>query len=122
MKKLLLFGIILLSFSCSSSKVKEVASFQFDNAWYWVIQYEDGSSKKEIQEYVNTWANPNKTSYFFVFDNSTDLTLFSKEKFSQQSFLETVLLNNPKYGYYKMLPADNRLYDDGISLIKQIIK
>lgn len=122
MKKITLLLVSIFFSSCSSSKVTDIASFEFDNAWYWVVQYEKGATKQEIDEYVNTWANPNQTSFFFIFDDTLDLSFFSKEKFSLESFQETVLLNNPKYGLYKMLPADNKIYDDGIWLIKQANK
>lgn len=122
MKKVILSLMSLFFMSCNSSKVKDVASFEFDNAWYWVIQYEKGATKQEIEDYVNTWANPNQTSFFFVFDDTVNLSFFSKERFSLQSFRQTVLLNNPKFGYYKMLPTDDKLYTDGIWLMKQANK
>ena len=122
MKKIFLLLITFLFISCSESKVTDVASFEFDGAWYWVIQYKKDATKQDIIEYVNTWANPNQTSFFYVFDDSLDLSLFAKERFDLKSFQETVLLNKPKYGFYKMMPADDKLYDDGIWLAEQATK
>lgn len=118
MKKLLLV-LCLAIISCSDGKVKDIASFEFDGAWYWVVQYQDGATKKDVEDYVTLWANPNQTSFFFVFDKSIDLSVFTKEPFNLSSFSQTVLSAKPKYGYYKMMPGDDKLHDDGIWLLQQ---
>jgi len=117
MKKLLLLTALFTLFSCSK-KVDSVASFEFNGAWYWVVQYEPDATKKEIEDYVNTWANPKQTSHFFVFDNSLDLSVFKKQAFNFNSFAATVLANKPKYGFYKM-PPDNKLNADAVWLLEQ---
>lgn len=104
--------------SCTSSKVTDVASFEFDNAWYWVVKYEPGTTKQEVEEYVTKWANPKQTSYFYCFPTTTDVEFFAKEPFNFRDFAYNVLQNKPKYGYYKM-PTDTKLNDDGIWLLEQ---
>lgn len=118
MKKLLLLTALFGLLSCSKSKVTDVASFEFNGAWYWVAQYEDGATQKEVEEYVNKWANPNQTSHFFVYDNSIDLSVFKNQGFNLNSFASTVLANKPKYGYYKM-PPETKLNDDALWLLEQ---
>lgn len=122
MKKILALLAFFALTSCSDSKVTDVASFEFDGAWYWVIQYKKEATKKDITDYVEKWANPETTSFFFVFDDSIDISFFKKEKFNISSFRASVLGNKPKYGYYKMMPNDNKLYDDGLWLIEQAEK
>ena len=122
MKKIMLLFSFFLLFSCSNSKIKDIAAFEFNNAWYWVIQYEDGTTKQEIEEYVRNWANPNQTAYFFVYDKSIDVSIFAKERFSLQTFAASVIGEpKPKYGFYKM-PSDPKLYDDGLDIIKYATK
>ena len=117
MKKLLLLLTAVTLFSCGS-KVEDVAAFEFNGAWYWVAQYEDGATQKDVEEFVNKWANPNQTSYFFVYDSSIDLSIFKNQAFNFNSFTETILANKPKYGYYKM-PPETKLNDDAVWLLEQ---
>lgn len=119
MKKLLLLLSVFALFSCEPKKVDEVVSYEYNGSWYWVVQYKPEASKKDIEEFVNTWANPEQTSHFFVFDNSVDLSVFKASSFSFNQFAQTILVNKPKYGYYKMMPADNTLHDNAIWLLEQ---
>ena len=121
MKKLILLITMMLLISCSDSKVNEVAAFEFNGAWYWVVQYEPDATKQEIEDFVNTWANPNQTSFFYVYDNSIDLSVYKTQAFNLNSFTSTVLANKPKYGYYKM-PSDTKLNTDAIWLLEQSTK
>lgn len=118
MKKLLLISALFALLSCSRSKVNDVAAFELDGAWYWVAQYEEGATQKDVEEYVTKWANPNQTSYFFVYDNSIDLSGFKSKGFNLKSFAATVLANRPKYGYYKM-PMEPKLNDDAVWTLEQ---
>ncbi|KVV16121.1 hypothetical protein [Flavobacterium sp. TAB 87] len=119
MKKALLFLSLFIMLSCSKeSKVKEVAAFEFNNTWYWVIQYENGASKQDVEHYVSKWANPNQTSHFFIYDKSIDLSVFKDKAFNFNTFAQTVLANKPQYGYYKM-PPDTKLNNDAIWLLEQ---
>lgn len=118
MKKLLLLTALFALLSCSKSKVNDVAAFEFNGAWYWVAQYEDGTSQKDVEEYVNKWANPKQTSHFFIYDNSIDLSVFKNQGFNLKSFAATVLTNKPKYGYYKM-PPETKLNNDAVWLLEQ---
>ncbi|MGM8362117.1 hypothetical protein ACSV4D_09405 [Flavobacterium sp. ARAG 55.4] len=121
MKKLLLLLITLTLFSCSKSKVNEVAAFELNGAWYWVAQYEDGATQKDVEEYVNKWANPNQTSHFFVYNQSIDLSVFKNEAFNLNKLTATVLANKPEYGYYK-IPNDPKLHNDAVWLLEQVQK
>ena len=122
MKKIILIFCTLFLVSCSNSNIKDIAAFEFNNAWYWVVQYEDGTTKQEIDEYVNRWANPNQTAYFFIYDKSVDVSVFAKQGFNLYSFAETITEDpKPKYGLYK-LPSDQKIYDDGLDVIKYAIK
>lgn len=118
MKKILLLTILFTLFSCSKSNITEVAAYEFNGAWYWVVQYEPDATKQDIESYVNTWANPSQTSHFYIYDNSIDLSVFKNEGFNLNSFAATVLANKPKYGYYK-IPTDTKLKDDAIWLLEQ---
>jgi hypothetical protein len=118
MKKILLLTALFTLLSCNSNKVKDIAAFEFNGAWYWVAQYENGTTQKEVEEYVNKWANPNQTSHFFVYDNSIDLTVFKDQAFNLNSFAATVLANKPKYGYYK-IPPETKLNTDAVWLLEQ---
>ena len=122
MKKVLLLLSLIMLISCSETKVEELESYEIDNAWYWAVQLKEGATKQDAIDYVNKWANPKQTSFFYVFDNSLDLSLFKNDKFTPTEFKETILLNKPKYGFYKMLPADTKLHDDGIWLLQQSVK
>jgi hypothetical protein len=121
MKKLLLPIITLLLISCSDSKVNDVASFEFNGAWYWIIQYKPGATKQEIEDYVKLWANPNQTSFFYVYDDSMDLSAYKTQAYNLNSFTATVLANKPKYGYYK-IPTETKLNTDAIWLLEQSTK
>lgn len=122
MKKIILIFCTLFLVSCSNSNIKDIAAFEFNNAWYWVVQYEDGTTKQEIDEYVNRWANPNQTAYFFIYDKSVDVSVFAKQGFNLYSFAETITEDpKPKHGLYK-LPSDPKIYDDGLDIIKYAIK
>lgn len=117
MKKLLLLAIFAF-ISCTSKKVDEVASFEFNGAWYWVLQYQEGTTKQEVEESVSKWANPKQTSYFFVYDKSIDLSVFKEESFNINKFAKTVIANKPQYGYYKV-PGDAKLNTDAVYLLEQ---
>lgn len=118
MKKLFTLAIALILCSCSSSKVEEVAAFEFDNAWHWIVQYEDDATPEEIQAFVKKWANPEQTSFFYVYDKSVNLEIFKKEAFNQRKFAAIVLDNPPKQGIYKM-PMDPVFHDDAVWLLEQ---
>lgn len=117
----LLLTCLIIS-SCSSSKVDDVAAFNFDNAWYWVVQFEDGATDQDIKDYVNRYANPNSTSYFFAFDKSVDLSEFATKAFNPSDFSKRIIELKPKYGFYKMMPADSTLHEDAVDLIKYNIR
>lgn len=121
MKKLLLIISFFILTSCSNEKVKDIASFEFDGTWYWVAQYEDGTTKQDVEAFVNKWANPNQTSHFFIYDKSIDLSVFKADTFNFNKFAHTVLANKPQYGYYK-IPNDTKLNEDGVWLLEQAIK
>lgn len=123
MKKLLFFALAaMLAVGCSKSKVKDIAAFEFNNAWYWVVQHEEGTTQQEVEDYVNLMANPNQTSFFFVYDNSVDASNFTKNKFNLKSFSTVVTSEpRPKYGLYK-LPSDPKIYNDGFDIIQLAIE
>ncbi|MDB0600063.1 hypothetical protein PL373_02605 [Tenacibaculum maritimum] len=96
MKKLILIVTIITLFtSCTESKVKDVAAFEFNNAWYWVSSYSKDATEQDVKDYANLLANPNQTSFFFAYPDSVDVSLFANEKFSYETFICLVL----KYGY-----------------------
>ena len=122
MKKLLLLLAIVLLSSCGNTKVEDLASYEINGAWYWTAQLKEGGTKQDAIDYANKWANPNQTSYFYIFNDSLDLSLFKEKRFSPREYKETILLNKPIYGFYKMRPADTTLYDDGIWLLEESLK
>ncbi len=121
MKKLLLLFIFTLM-SCGNNKVEELASYEIDNAWYWAVQLKEGGTKQDAIDYANRWAHPSQTAFFYVFNDSLDLSLFKSGRFTPREFKETIFLNKPIYGFYKMSPEDPTLYDDGIWLLEQSLK
>lgn len=121
MKKLILFIAGLFIVSCSS-KTSDVAAFQFGGAWYNVVNFQEGTSKAELEEYVKTYSNPEATSYFFFYPENYDVSVFKKEKFNQLDFAATVVSTNPTYGMYRMMPADKTVHDDAVWLMQQSIK
>lgn len=121
MKKILLALGALLMFSCSPKKIEEVASFEFDNAWYWIVQYEDGTTDAEVSEFVKKWSNPTQTSFFYIYDKNIDLSVFKKERFTLNRLRNVVYENKPQHGIYKM-PMDTVYYDDAYWLIEQAVK
>lgn len=118
MKKTLLLLALFTLFSCSSNKVEDIASFEFNGTWYWVAQYNDGTTKQDVEDYVKKWANPNQTSYFYVYDKSIDLSIFNYESFNLDKFAKTILENKPQYGYYK-IPGEEKLNTDAVWLLEQ---
>lgn len=123
MKKLILIlSIITLFSSCTDSKVKDVAAFEFDNAWYWVASYSQDATEQDRKKYMNLLTTSNKTSYFFMYPDSVDVSLFKQERFDLKTFAATVT-NDPKptYGFYKMAGVD-KLEEDALWLLEQINK
>lgn len=120
MKKLILLLAGLFLVSCS--KTTDVASFQFDNAWYNVVNFQEGTSKAELEDYVKTYSNPEATSYFFFYPEKYDVSVFKKERFNQRDFAATVVSTNPTYGMYRMMPADKTVHDDAVWLMQQSVK
>lgn len=116
MKKLLFLFLITLA-SCSSN-VKDIASYEVDGAWYWVLEHEPNATKEDVLAKVKLWANPNKTSYFFVYPNTVNLADFQSKDLVFPTFKGLIVNNPPTYGFYKM-PNDAKIYDDAVWLIKQ---
>lgn len=117
MKKIIILIIISFLFSCSGTKMKDVAAFEFDNAWYWVIQYSDKTVPiQDAENYVKMYANPKQTSYFFFYNDSLDISTLKTERFGLQKFSKFITDNPPALGYYK-IPLDDKLYNDAIWLI-----
>lgn len=121
MKKLFLIIAGFFLVSCSS-KTEDVAAFQFGGAWYNVINFQEGTTKAELEEYVKTYSNPKTTSYFFFYPENYDVSVFKKEKFNQKDFAATIVDTNPTYGFYRMMPADETIYEDAVWLMEQSIK
>lgn len=121
MKNLLVLLTVLTLQSCVNQNVQDVAAFEFDNAWYWVGQYKEGASQKDVMSYVKHNANPKHTAYFFVFPPTTDVSAFKERPFNMRSFTEKIVELQPEYGYYKM-PNDPTVYDDGLWVIEMSLQ
>lgn len=121
MRKLILLIAGFFIISCSSPAT-DVAAFEFDGAWYNVLNYEAGTTKEDLQEYVKKYSNPKTTSYFFFYPEGYDVSVFAKEKFNPRSFAATIAENKPDYGFYRMMPADPAVHDDAIWLMEQAAK
>ncbi len=122
MKKLLLLllGIFTLN-ACSINETIE-AQFEFNNAIYRVLFYDEGTPEKDLKDYVSNTSNSEKTTFYFFYPkNEYDLSVFSNEKFNLTSFSQTIVENKPDYGFYKM-PNDKKVYDDAIWLLEQSLK
>lgn len=111
----------LLMMSCSSPAT-DVASFEFDGAWYNVLNYKAGTSEAELKEYVKTYSNPSATSYFFFYPEGKDVSVFKKEAFNPKSFAATIVDNKPDFGFYRMMPADEEIHNDAVWLMEQAAK
>lgn len=123
MKKIVLFLFVLSLLWACGSKTKDVAAFEFDGAWYWVYNYESGTTEEELKECVKTYSNPNQTSYFFFYPDSVDVSIYASKPFSLNSFSRTILGSTPQpsFGFYKM-PNDTKVYDDAVWLLEQSLK
>lgn len=121
MKKLILLFAGLFMMSCSSTAT-DVASFEFNGAWYNVLNYKAGTSEAELKEYVKTYSNPNATSYFFFYPEGKDVSVFKKEAFNQRNFAATIADNKPDFGFYRMMPIDPEIHDDAVWLMERAAK
>nr|WP_153841569.1 hypothetical protein [Ornithobacterium rhinotracheale] len=121
MKRILLAFVCLFCLTSCSSNVTDVAGFEFNNAWYWVYNYNEGTTKEELVEIVKNHSNPEQTSYFFFYPENKDVSVFASEPFNLISFSQTIVADKPDYGFYKM-PNDAKIYDDGIWLLEQSLK
>lgn len=121
MKKL--FILITFSFlliSCSSN-LEEITSYKYNGAWYWVVEHKANTTEKEVKDFVNTWSNPNTTSYFFIYSDNYNLNDFKEKGITFETFRGLIINNNPTYGFYKM-PNDQKIYDDAVWLLEQSVK
>lgn len=121
MKKLLflLLGNFILS-SCSPKETVE-AQFGFDNAIQRIIVFDKDSTKEQLLSFVKNSSNADKTTYYFFYPKDVDVTVFSKESFTSESFYKTVIDSRPTYAFYK-IPNDNRVSEDGIWVLKQAVR
>lgn len=111
MKKLMLFILPLFLFSCNEqSNITELASVQHDGSWYWILQLNEKGTKEEAQKFVEKWANPKQTSYFFFYPlSATDEEL--------PHHPTEIKDTEPLYGFYKM-PLYEDIYDDALELMQ----
>ena len=96
-----------------TASITDTASFKYQNAWYWIIQFDSISTKKDVLDYVKQWANPNSTSWFFAYPDSLDLSMFNSKNLAFPVFANTIVhgVHKPSYGFYKM-PNNDTIYDD----------
>lgn len=121
MKKLLLLLAGLFMISCSGPTT-DVAAFEFNGAWYNVLNYKNGTTKEELKEYVKTYSNKNTTSFFFFYPENVDVSVFKNQPFNPVSFAATITETKPDFGFYRMMPADEKIHEDGIWLMEQAAK
>jgi hypothetical protein len=114
-KSIILILISCLFFNCTS-KVEEITSYQYKGAWYWVLQHKPDATEADVKEFVNRWANPNQTSYFFVYPNTINLNDFKRKDITFLYFKDLIINNAPAYGYYKMV-NDAVIYEDAVWLM-----
>lgn len=125
MKKTLQFLFIALALtSCTSKKshlpaIKDVAYFEWQNADYWVLEYDSAAvTKTYLYDYVKDHTSSKKTSWVFVYKNTEDNSVFTKEKFDLEDFKATILKYKPSYSLYRMMPADTTIRDDAYEVLK----
>lgn len=96
--------VLLLFCACNSNTtVTDIASFEFDNAWYWVCTYTPEATENDRQTFVKRWAHPQQTAFFFFYPDNVSVGYYARERFSLND-LRHNLLTNPKasYGYMKI--------------------
>jgi len=118
MRKLIILLLISGTFFNCSYKVEEITSYEYRGAWYWVLEHKENATEDEVKDFVNRWANPNQTSYFFVYSDTISLLEFKKKDITFPYFTNLIINNKPSYGFYKMA-NDSIIYDDAVWLIKQ---
>ena len=118
LKYLVIVSILTILFSCTNSKISNEAAFEFEGAWYWTANYEAGTTEEELIDYVNSLANPNQTSFFFLYPPEVNADFFNTESFNYDSYKRTII-NDPKptHGFYK-LPTEDEIYDDSLWLFE----
>ena len=105
---------LMILTSCGSSKINDAQAFEIDNAWYWLSEYEDGTTAAEMESHVSTFANPNQTSIFLFYPKGT------VPEVDLNSLSEVVLFVDqqlPTHGFYK-LPNDPAVYNDAAEFIQ----
>lgn len=118
--KYLIILIILITLASCTSNIKNVAGFEFDNAWYWIITYSPEATEADLKDYTKLNANPNQTSYFFYYPEGTVLSRFENEAWNMKKLANSISVKKPTYGHYIMV-ADTTLYEDGVWLMEQVV-
>lgn len=120
MKKVIVAIIAFVFTSCSPS-VEDIAAFEFNGAWYWVLQTNNDTPEAEIKEKIKQLSSKKQTAHFFVFSDTIDLSVLKENKFDFERFSSTIIEGKPERSYTKMSNS-NDITEDALWLLKQANK
>lgn len=99
-------------------KIEDVAYFEWQGADYWVMQYDSTATNEDLKAHFKKATSTKKTSWVFFYPDSEDNSLYKTEKFNQADFLATVVKYKPGHSFYRMMPMDTTINEDGYDIIK----
>lgn len=103
--------------ACGQKNIRDVAAYEFQNAWFWVCKYSEGTTEAELKAHTKRFANPRQTSWFFYFPDSVDTKGIEKGIYSLTDFAAKVVEKQPSHANYIMAHS-KELNEDAIDLMK----
>lgn len=106
-----------------TATITDAASFKYNDAWYWVVQFDTHTTRQDLIDYVRRWSNPSSTSWFFAYTDGLDLSMFSSKNLTFPVFANTIVHGDPKpaYGFYKT-QYDDTIHDDAAWVLELAIQ